>query len=145
MKSKILFMALIIVTFFVTTPLCAQTVSLTPSSNHICIPMPGTVTFRGPGLTLEEVAQRENLGKVSDRTYKAAVIFSIAFNPNVTKGKIYNCTDNQLTFTCSFYDGSKLLTTCNVTVKPRTFNRIVPDNIDWSQLSSCNRIVCSRR
>lgn len=144
MKSKILFMALIIAALFVATPVCAQTVSLTQRNNHICASMPGTVTFRGPGLTLEKIAQQENLEKVGDRTYKAAVIFSAAFNPNISNGKIYNCTNNQLTFKCSFYDGSRLLTTCNVTVKPRTFNRIVPDNVNRSQLTSCNRVVCSR-
>ncbi len=122
----------------------AQDVTLTPDNNHVCVTKSGSVTFQGPGLTLEEIAKEEGLTHKHGRTYQAAVVFSTAFNGgHPSRGKIFNCTDKVLKYECLFYDGTRLLGSYQQTVKPRTFSRMVPDEIDLSELSTCNRIVCS--
>lgn len=121
------------------------TVTLTPGENKVIVNEPGTVTFSGPGLTLEEVAKRDGLEHVSDRTYKAAVIYSTAFSRGYleARGKIYNCTDKEQRVTCSFYSGTELVASYDVVVKPRTFSRMVPEEFPLSELSTVNKIVCT--
>ena len=126
---------------------CSKPVSvtLTPEEELVIVNKPGTVTFSGPRLTLEEVAKREGLEHVSDRTYKAAVIYSTAFSRGYleARGKIYNCTDKEQKATCSFYSDTELVASFDVIVKPRTFSRMVPEEFPFSELSSVNKIVCT--
>jgi len=126
--------------------LCAisQTVTLISGNNHVRIDKIGTVTFSGQGITLEEVAKRENLTHVSGRTYRAAIIYDIAFSKGTicSQGKIFNCTDNSITVICTFYNGNNQIASYSIPVKARTFNRMVPDNVSFSSLQNCNKIIC---
>lgn len=143
MKSK----KIIITVCMLIAVLCSysQTVTLTPGNQHIKVNKMGTVTFSGPGITLEEIAIKEGLTHKGGRTYSAAIIYDAAFSNGrlLKRGKIFNCTDNVLNITCSFYNGSSLIGSYNVVVKPRTFSRMVPDDASFSTVASSNKIVCS--
>lgn len=121
----------------------SQSVVLTAQNDHICVKKLGTVTFSGPGITLEEIAKEEGLKHISGRTYRAAVIYSGWFEDGYYcegRGKIFNCTDKKIIVTCSFYSGSRLITKNTIEVKPRVFMRIVRP-ADFPRFTDCDRIV----
>lgn len=129
------------------TSICsfAQTVVLTPQNDHVCVKKAGTVTFSGPGITLEEIAKEEGLPHVSGRTYRAAVIYDALFERGCfcdPRGKIYNCTDKTISVTCAFYSGYRLIAKNRIEVRPRVFMRITgPD--DGPSIECCDKIVLS--
>lgn len=125
--------------------ICAQTVTLTSTNDHVKVHKVGTVTFSGPNASLLEIAQREGLRKLSDYTYSAAIIYDVAFeNGRVSSvGKIFNCTDNTIKIKCSYYNGSNIVAQYTIEVKPRTFSRIISDRGALSAVSLCNKIVCT--
>lgn len=125
--------------------LSAQTVTLTSQNNNVCVTKTGTVTFASSGATLEDIAKKNGLRNISGKTYQAAVIYNSAFSQGylTARGKIFNCTDNTLNVKCSFYSGSSLIASYNITVKPRTFSRMLPKDVSLSTVSNCNKIVCS--
>ena len=137
MKTLKLVLCVLFVCFISSLNLNAATVTLTPSNSHVCVNKSGTVTFSGNGTTLEEIAIREGLDKVSGHTFKAAVIYDVAFSRDSFRGKIFNCTDNEIKIKCTYYNGSQSLGTFEVYVKPRTFSRF-PGSV-----KNCNKIVCS--
>ncbi len=59
---------------FSCTNIFSQSITLTANDNHVIVDKVGTVTFLGPGITLEEIAKQENLTRVSGRTYRSAFI-----------------------------------------------------------------------
>lgn len=128
-----------------TTRISAQTITLTERKNEILVNKVGTVTFSGSGITLEENAVRFGLRHLHGRTYNAAIFYEVAFSSGKvdSRGKIWNCTDNNITISCSFYSGNTLIATYKVVVKPRTFSRILPDGVPLSKVKHCDRIVCS--
>lgn len=135
-----------IVCVFVTS-ICgfAQSVVLTPQNNHVCVKKAGTVTFSGPGITLEEIAKEEGLSYVSGRTYRAAVIYNALFERGYfcdPRGKIFNCTDKTISVTCAFYSGSRLIAKNRIEVKPRVFMRITGPE-DGPSIEYCDKIVLS--
>lgn len=127
------------------TNIFGQSITLTANNAHVIVDKVGTVTFSGPGITLEEVAKRENLKHISGRTYCSAIIYNIAFSNGLvsSRGKIFNCTDKQVSVNCSFYRGNSLIVTHRIVVKPRTFSRMLPDGFSMSSIGNCNKIVCS--
>lgn len=122
-----------------------QSITLTANKEHVIVDKVGTVTFSGPGITLEEIAKKENLIHVSGRTYRSAIIYDIAFSNGLvdSRGKIFNCTDNEVSVNCSFYNGNSLIVTHKIVVKPRTFSRMLPNGFSLSSIKNCNKIVCS--
>ena len=116
----------------------AQSVTLTPQREETVVTKPGTVTFRGEGITLETMAQQYNLKHIQGRTYGAAIIYSVAFSSQYAKGKIFNCTDNSVKIKCYYYYNTTLLKQEVIDMKPRTFSRIL-----YSK-GTCNKIVCSQ-
>lgn len=137
MKTLKLVLCVLVVSFFSSLNSNASTITLTRSNSHVCVNKSGTVTFNGNGITLEEIAIREGLEKLGNHTYKAAIIYDVAFNKDYFKGKIFNCTDREIKVKCTYFNGSEMLGTYEVSVKPRTFSRF-PDNV-----KNCNKIVCS--
>ncbi len=127
------------------TNIFSQSITLTANDNHVIVDKVGTVTFSGPGITLEEIAKQENLTHVSGRTYRSAIIYDIAFSNGLvsSRGKIFNCTDKEVTVNCTFYKGNSLIVTHKIEVKPRTFSRMLPDGFSMSSIKNCNKIVCS--
>lgn len=125
--------------------LFSQSITLTANKNHVRVDKVGTVTFSGPGITLEEIAKQENLTHISGRTYRSAIIYDIAFSNGLvsSRGKIFNCTDKEVTVNCTFYNGTSLIVTHKIVVKPRTFSRMLPDGFSMSSIKNCNKIVCS--
>lgn len=123
----------------------SQTVTLTASNDHVRVDQVGTVTFSGSGITLEEVAKKENLPHISGRTYRASIIYDIAFSKGLvsSRGKIFNCTDKEVSVKCTFYNGNSVIVTHKSVVKPRTFSRMLPDGFPISSIKNCNKIVCS--
>ncbi len=123
----------------------SQSITLTANKDHVRVDKVGTVTFSGPGITLEEIAKRENLKHISGRTYRSAIIYNIAFSNGLvsSRGKIFNCTDKQVIVNCSFYNGNSPIVTHRIVVKPRTFSRMLPDGFSMSSIGNCNKIVCS--
>lgn len=123
----------------------SQTVTLTGSNDHVRVDKVGTVTFSGPGITLEEIAKKENLPHISGRTYRASIIYDIAFSKGLvsSRGKIFNCTDSEVNVNCTFYNGNSVIVTHKIVVKPRTFSRMLPDGFPISSIKNCNKIVCS--
>lgn len=143
MKRCILF-------FFITLCLACgnitkETINLTESDSIVTVNKGGTVTFKGPGCTLEEIAKKMRLNHISGTTYEAAVIYEISFRKGVidSRGKIFNCTDKDITVECTFYNDQQLLGTYNVKVKARTFSRMIPAEVSFTSLKSCNRIECT--
>lgn len=116
----------------------AQRITITPQSDEKVVSVPGTVTFRGNGITLEEIAKRYNLKHIQGRTYNSAIIYSVAFTSQRAKGKIYNCTDSSVKIKCYYYYNTTLLKQEIIEVKPRTFSRLL-----YSE-GTCNKIVCSK-
>lgn len=127
------------------TNIFSQSITLTANKNHVRVDKVGTVTFSGPGITLEEIAKKENLTHISGRTYRSAIIYSIAFSNGFvsSRGKIFNCTDKEVSVNCTFYNVNNLIVTHKIVVKPRTFSRMLPDGFSMSSIKDCNKIVCS--
>lgn len=130
---------------FSCTNIFSQSITLTANDNHVIVDKVGTVTFSGPDITLGEIAKQENLTHVSGRTYRSAIIYDIAFSNGLvsSRGKIFNCTDNEVSVNCTFYNGNSLIVTHKIVVKPRTFSRMLPDGFSMSSIKNCNKIVCS--
>lgn len=122
-----------------------QSITLTANKDHVRVDKIGTVTFSGSGITLEEIAKRENLTHISGRTYRSAIIYDISFSKGCvsSRGKIFNCTDKEISVNCAFYNGASLITTHKIVVKPRTFSRMLPYGFSLSSINNCNKIVCS--
>lgn len=127
------------------TNIFSQSITLTANKNHLRVDKVGTVTFSGPGITLEEIAKQENLTHISGRTYRSAIIYDIAFSNGLvsSRGKIFNCTDKEVCVNCTFYNGNSLIVTHKIVVKPRTFSRMLPDGFSLSSIKNCNKIVCN--
>ncbi len=123
----------------------SQTVTLTASNDHVRVDKVGTVTFSGPGITLEEIAKKENLPHISGRTYRASIIYDIAFSKGLvsSRGKIFNCTESEVSVNCTFYNKNSCIATHKIIVKPRTFSRMLPDGVPMSSIKNCNKIVCN--
>lgn len=130
---------------FSCTKTFGQSITLTVNKNHVRVDKVGTVTFSGPGITLEEIAKQENLTHISGRTYRSAIIYNIAFSNGLvsSRGKIFNCTDKEVTVNCTFYNGNSHIVTHKIVVKPRTFSRMLPDGFSMSSIKNCNKIICS--
>lgn len=58
------------------------------------------------------------------------------------RGKIFNCTDKEVSVNCAFYNGNSHIVTHKIVVKPRTFSRMLPDGFSMSSIKNCNKIVC---
>lgn len=120
-----------------------QRAILTAGNNFVCDDKIGTVTFSGPGITLEEKAKEFGLLHLCGRTYRAAVAYDVAFGAGKVRsnGKIWNLTDKTINVTCSYYSGNMLVATYKVTVKPLTFNRMLPDGA-FAKVRHCDKIIC---
>lgn len=119
-------------------------VTLNRTLQHVKIDYPGTVTFKFENDLHVKNARQEGLRNISGLTFNAAVIYSIGFNKNQvsTNGKIFNYTDKAITAHCNYYSGSRLIASYTITVKPRTFNRMIPDDAPMDKIKECDRVVC---
>ena len=118
----------------------AQTAVLTQDNNEVLLRMPGTVTFKSGSSAHIDLVQKIGLKHISGQTYSAAILCETSFYHKVSRGKVFNYTDNSITIECSFYYRNSCVARYVRKVNPRTFIRMVPD--DEHTPEACDKIIC---
>lgn len=127
---------------FITSFVSAQTITLNSQNYHVVVKKASTVTFKYHNDIHVGNAREEGLHNISGLTFSAGIIYDIAFENGflISRGKIFNYTDNHITIICSFFNNNHQIVDYAIDVKPRTFSRMIPDN--ESIPHSCNKVVC---
>ena len=144
MTKKIIVILCFVIGCILMTNARTNPVTLNQTQKHVKVDRPGTVTFGYPNDLHVKKAREEGLRNVSGLTFNAAVIYDIAFIKNRLSGngKVFNYTSKPITVHCNFYAGNRLVASYAIVVKPRTFNRMVPDDAPMDKLKECDRVVC---
>ena len=118
----------------------AQNVTLTPNNEKVVVHIKDVVTFKYENDLHHKYAKEVGLKHIFGLTYSAGVIFSTSFYDDyVSRGKVFNYTNNPIKVKCVFYHKNNRIVDYITTINPRTFMRMIPDDVDDPEF--CDKII----